>query len=429
MSGTRRVRPSRTRPRLGIAVTVGAMTELCTIQQEGWEGWQPIAESGDLCPTSRTSLAWPAENQRGWPIKPDIVMEGGNYAELGVNRSSTDDLSMLTTMVHPSGRLLDTTRDTSPATALAARYAAILWSHYPKLWPETVRALMVHSAKWTQRMIDRFPGDSKSAAHRRLRCYGYGVPYLRRAIHSVENAVSLTFEGELQPFQKKGSEYRTYQMHVHQLPWPVDVLQGMGAAQVRMRVTLSYFIEPSPGSVGWNVNTRYASHGLRFDVIRPTEDLEGFKRRISRDFWENKTRPADQAEETRNWVIGDQGRRNGSIHSDWWVGSAADLAACGSIVVYPVTGWWRDRHHLDRYEKAARYSLIVSLESDDEMVDLIHPDLPDGGRADRHHGMTPRACPARRPSALAELLPKPAIFTKFSRFQSKRARSFLKREW
>jgi hypothetical protein len=354
-------------------LTVGAMTNLCTIQQEGWEGWHPIAESGDLCPTSRTSLAWPAENQKGWPIKPDIVMEGGNYAESGTSRSSADDLSMLTTILHPSGRLLDTTRDTSPATALAARDAAILWSHYPKLWPETVRALMVHSAKWTQRMIDRFPGTSKAAAQQRLRCYGYGVPDLRRAIHSAENAVSLTFEGELQPFCKKGSEYRTCQMHIHELPWPVEVLQGLGAALVRMRVTLSYFIEPSPGSVGWKVNTRYASHGLRFDVIRPTENLEAFKRRISRDFWENKKRPVGQAKETRNWVIGDNGQTNGCIHSDWWVGRAADLAACGKIVIYPVTGWWKDRHHLGRYENKARYSMVVSLESDDKTVDLYTP--------------------------------------------------------
>jgi hypothetical protein len=354
-------------------LTVGAMTELCMIQQERWEGWQPIAETGDLCPTSRTSLAWPADNQRGWPIKPDLVMEGGNYAQLGNNRSSTDDLSMLTTILHDSGRLLDTTRDTSPATALAARCAAILWSHYPHLWPETVRALLVHSANWSQRMIDRFPGNSKTAAHRRLRCFGYGVPDLRRAIHSAENEVSLTFEGALQPFQKKDSDYRTYQMHLHHLPWPVEVLQAMGAAQVRMRVTLSYFIEPSPGSVGWKVNTRYPSHGLRFDVVRPTESLPDFKKRISRDFWEDGKRPEDKVEETRNWVIGEQGRTHGSIHSDWWAGSAAELATCGSIVVYPVTGWWKDRPHLGRYESFARYSLIVSLESDDENVDLYTP--------------------------------------------------------
>jgi len=353
-------------------LTVGAMTELCVIRQEGLEGWQPIAESGDLCPTSRTSLAWPTDNQKGWPIKPDIVMEGGNYAQMGNDRSSMNDLSMLTTILHPSGRLLDTTRDTSPATMLAARYAAIIWSHYPHLWPETVRALMVHSARWSQRMIARFPGK-KVAAQRRLRCFGYGVPDLKRAIHSAENKVSLTFEGELQPFQKKDSAYRTYQLHLHRLPWPAEVLLSMGEAKVRMHVTLSYFIEPSPGCVGWKVNTRYASHGLRFDVVRPTESIEGFKKRISRDFWNDRKRPADKVKETRNWVIGDDGRTHGSIHSDWWVGSAAELATCGELIVYPVTGWWKDRPHLGRIDSKARYSLIVTLESDDVNVDLYTP--------------------------------------------------------
>jgi hypothetical protein len=355
------------------ALTVGAITEKVMIEEPGFQVWQPIAQSGDLCPTSRTSLPWPEANQGGWPIKPDIVMEGGNYATVGTNRMSHDDLSLLTTILHPDGRLLETTRDTSPATALAARYAAIIWSRYPQLWPETVRALMVHSANWNQRMIDQIPGNTKAAAHRRLRCYGYGVPDLQRAINSAENTVSLIFEGELQPFCKKDSDYRTYQMHVHQLPWPVAVLQGMEAAPVRMRVTLSYFIEPSPGSVGWKVNTRYASHGLRFDVIRPTETLDSFKRRISREFWEEGKRPENQAEESRNWVVGEQGRTRGSIHSDWWMGSAAELAASGSIVVYPVTGWWKERPHLERVESKARYSMIVSLESDDQNVDLYTP--------------------------------------------------------
>lgn len=354
-------------------LTVGAMTELCMIQQEGWDGWSPIAESGDLCPTSRTSLAWPTDNQKGWPIKPDIVMEGGNYAQMGNERLIADDLSMLTTILHPSGRLLDITRDTSPATMLAARYAAIIWSHYPHLWPETVRALMVHSASWTPRMISRFPGNNKATAHRRLRCFGYGVPDLNRAIHSAENVVNLTFEGELQPFHKRDSDYRTFQMHLHHLPWPTEVLLDMGEAQVRMHVTLSYFIEPSPGSVGWKVNTRYASHGLRFDVVRPTESIEDFKKRISRDFWDGGNRPDDKVEETRNWVIGENGRTHGSIHSDWWVGTAAELATCGSIVVFPVSGWWKDRPHLGRYESLARYSMVVSLESDDHNVNLYTP--------------------------------------------------------
>ena len=36
-----------------------------------------------------------------------------------------------------------------------------------------------------------------------------------------------------------------------ELPWPRDVLQGLGEQSVRLRVTLSYFIEPNPGRRGW----------------------------------------------------------------------------------------------------------------------------------------------------------------------------------
>ena len=128
-----------------------------------------------------------------------------------------------------------------------------------------------------------------------------------------------------------------------------------------MRVTLSYFIEPSPNRVGWGVNHRYASHGLRFDVIRPTEGLDGFKARISTAFWENpKTRPKS-AKETRNWVVGERRRSLGSLHSDWWTGRAVELARSGNIIVYPFTGWWKERQHLDRYDQTARYSLVVSI--------------------------------------------------------------------
>ena len=33
--------------------------------------------------------------------------------------------------------------------ALAARLATMVQAQYPALWPETVRALLVHSARWT----------------------------------------------------------------------------------------------------------------------------------------------------------------------------------------------------------------------------------------------------------------------------------------
>jgi hypothetical protein len=355
------------------ALTVGAVTDKVWLEAEV-DGWEPLAEAGDLSPRSRTSLPWPEENQKGWPTKPDIVMEGGNYLQHPhLGRMDVDDLSLLTTCLR-DGRLFDTTHDTSPATALAARYAAIIWSHYPKLWPETVRALMVHSASWNDKMGERFPRETKAEAQPRLRCYGYGVPDLRRALASAENKVTLLYEGELQPFQKKMSEYRSFEMHIHQLPWPIEILEHYDMLQIRMRVTLSYFIEPSPGSVGWSASDRYASHGLRFDVIRLTENLQMLKQRLSRDFWDPpNVRPTNQAEESRNWVIGENGRTHGSVHSDWWVGRAVDLAKCGNIVVYPTGGWWRDRPHLGRYDSKARYAMIVSLESEGEEVELYTP--------------------------------------------------------
>jgi hypothetical protein len=343
------------------ALTVGAFTEKATIEHEDLQDWEPIAAPGDLCPTSRTSLAWRPETQSGWPLKPDLVMEGGNYARKDGAPMSCDDLSLLTTILR-HGRLLTTTRDTSPATALAARMAAILWSHHPKFWPETVRALVVHSASWTNAMKDRFPGDKKSVILQCLRCYGYGVPDLRRALHSAENAVTMIYQGQLQPFRKDESEIKTHQMHLHQLPWPIEVLEELGQEPVSMRVTLSYFVEPSPNGVGW-LNHRYASHGLRFDVIRPTEGLDGFKKRISRAFWDDPNKRPTNAKETREWVIGEDGRSLGSLHSDWWTGTAATLARCGKIVVYPVSGWWRERKHLEKNDQSARYSLIVSIKS------------------------------------------------------------------
>jgi len=355
------------------AVAVGAYTERVFIEHRDYQGWQPVAASGDLCPTSRTSLPWPAESQAGWPIKPDIVMEGGNYAEHGADRAAIDDLTLLTTALSPDGSLLTTISDTSPATAAAARMAAMIWSQYPRLWPETVRGLMLHSARWTPRMVARFPGDSKASVQRRLRCYGYGVPQLQRALWSAENAVTLIHEGELRPYHKVDSEIRSNEMQVHRLPWPTDVLEALGEAQVTMRVTLSYVIEPSPGRIGWMRKHRYQSHGLRFDVSRPLEDENAFRQRLSRSEWDDPEERPENAAETRNWVIGDQGRTHGSIHSDWWRGTAVELASSGLIAVHPVTGWWRERPHLGGWEKSARYSLIVTIEAPELEIDIYTP--------------------------------------------------------
>lgn len=182
--------------------------------------------------------------------------------------------------------------------------------------------------------------------------------------------VALVIESQLQPFDREpGKAVRSKEMQLHSLPWPVQVLQGLGETEVTMRVTLSYFVEPSPGRRGWTRRHRFQSHGLRFDVKRPLESLEAFRQRLSKTAWDDPDVRPQSTGESREWALGSQLRTRGSIHSEW-TGTAADLAESGVIGIYPVTGWWRERPHLDRWNRFARYSLIVSIETPRTDVDL-----------------------------------------------------------
>ena len=79
--------------------------------------------------------------------------------------------------------------------------------------------------------------------------------------------------------------------------------------------------------------------------------------------WEDPDeRPGNRVQDS-GWHLGSTLRTKGSIHSDTWSGSAAELAARGYVGVYPVTGWWRERKHLRKWNKAARYALLVTIES------------------------------------------------------------------
>ena len=146
-------------------------------------------------------------------------------------------------------------------------------------------------------------------------------------------------------------------------------LEQLGETVVQMRVTLSYFIEPNPSERGIRSRYRYESHGLRFDVKRPLESEDEFRARINavaRDEEEGTRSGGDDPQ----WDVGKQNRHRGSLHSDIWHGTAADLASRGILAVYPALGWWKTRTGLERYNKPARYSLIVSIHAPEVDVDL-----------------------------------------------------------
>jgi hypothetical protein len=358
-------------------LTVGAYTEKTEITEANTAGYSAIAPAGGLSPFSTTSATW----SKPWPLKPDVVFEGGNVAITHQFQTpyaeSKDSLSLLTTFYRPTERLLTITSRTSAATALCSRMAAQLMAHYPEIWPETVRALIVHSAEWTGQMRKDFlPPQARSKDYKHLiRHCGFGVPSLERALWSASNSLTLIAQDQLQPFVLEGASDPTFRnMHLHRLPWPEEALMDLGETWVEMRVTLSYFIEPSPGIVerGGGGRYRYESHGLRFEAKRPEERIDAFRARINRRVREAEEGSYSGGGSDPNWQLGSKLRHLGSLHSDTWTGTAAALAQRGVIAVYPVAGWWKNRKKLGGYDKPARYALIVSIRTPETGIDLYN---------------------------------------------------------
>jgi len=160
-------------------------------------------------------------------------------------------------------------------------------------------------------------------------------------------------------------------MNLHQLPWPLAELEALGETEVEMRVTLSYFIEPNPSVRGFRSRYRYESYGLRFDVKRQYESEQDFRTRINAAARDEEAGTRSSSGD-QGWLIGKQNRHKGSLHSDIWRGSAADLASRGILAIYPALGWWKTRPRLERYDKPARYALIVSIRAPEVDVDLYN---------------------------------------------------------
>ena len=361
------------------ALTVGAYTEKTTVDESGFENWTPMAEHGDLSPATRTSRNW------GWvrqaPYKPEIVAEGGNrlISPDATEVSDADCVSLLTTSGRSTVQLFETTKDSSAATALISNYAAQLMAEYPTLWPETIRGLLVHSARWTTRMYERYgvlqaAHSAKVAKETMLRTVGYGVPNLERAKFSLSNEFTMVSENVIRPFTKKpgasaSEDPKLNKMQLYQLPWPSGVLRALPSdLDVKLKVTLSYFIEPNPSRRGFKKRYSYQSHALRFDVIKPGQHIDNFKAQVNALMVDDDyERPEG---DRSGWTLGSSLRKRGSIHSDVWIGSAQDLADMHTIAICPVGGWWKYKTGMDRWQNEVRYSLLISLEVPDTDVNV-----------------------------------------------------------
>jgi hypothetical protein len=202
-----------------------------------------------------------------------------------------------------------------------------------------------------------------------LRRFGFGVPSADRALRSARNALTLVVQDRLRPFENT----KLCEMKLHELPWPKPELAALGNTKVRMRVTMSYFIEPNPGRRGWRNRYRYASHGLRFRVMLPTDSVADFRKRINKLALSEDEEKPDSAKDAAEWALGPDLRHRGSLHADMWEGPAIELARRGAVGIYPVSGWWKDQVERDRSALGVRYALVVSIEAPEVSVDIWTP--------------------------------------------------------
>ena len=105
---------------------------------------------------------------------------------------------------------------------------------------------------------------------------------------------------------------------------------------------------------------------------RSLETTAQFRQRINRAAEAGEEGEVGAAAGADNWVLGTV-RDRGSIHSDIWRGNAAELASRDAIGVFPVSGWWKEKPGLQRWERSARYSLLVSIRAPEAEIDLYTP--------------------------------------------------------
>lgn len=347
------------------ALTVGAFTERVDLPPgQAYAEYRAVAtKPGGISPFTSTGV--PGSD---WPIKPDVVLEGGNLAASNLlYDSDIDTFSALTTQrTQVAGRPLATLNMTSEATARAARLAATIWSVEPRLRSETVRGLIVHSANWTGTMLEQFPSIND-----RLIACGYGLPDERFASECAQGVATIVVEDNLpnaaieeQPKKKAPKRPNTKttepklrrKVKLYRLPIPESLLVDSDP-DVELRVTLSYFSEPN--RFGRSI---YRGLDLKWDMQGPQELEEEFLQRINvlkRAKGANGKPVKVVTKKSFAWDIGIQLRSRGTVQSDRWRGKMSSLVGDKLIAIVPVLGWWDQRKLLKTQEMP--FSLVVSV--------------------------------------------------------------------
>jgi hypothetical protein len=357
------------------ALTVGSVT-YDAATQGGWQTFTPRAD-------------YPSAFSRSGPgiwqvIKPEVVEYGGDCVRTTNEppdihpggRVAAACPQLVRSTMHPPGPAVD--RDetgTSFAAPKVTRIAAELQRAMPDQPVLLYRALIVQSAKWPSwaedvlrklRIDDDLSDEQKQkfigSAQRTLRCIGYGIPDLARALSNTDYRTTFVSDGE--------NLIRAGECHIYQVPIPEIMRQAGDDYDIRIDVTLSYVALPR--RTRRNLR-RYLSTWVDWKSNNLGESLNDFRARAMADA---ETEEESVPSSALPWTIHEKGswglirqvkRNSGTVQKDWAVVRSNTLPEHFCVAVVGHQGWSRDP------DSVARYSLAVTIEILGQEIQIYEP--------------------------------------------------------
>ena len=221
-----------------------------------------LAEGDPLTIQSIASEDEPSPFTRTGPgitdaLKPDFVDRGGNAVFDGLNyklrvgneHPPAGILSLHNDYTH---RLFKTVSGTSFATPLVSYKSAMIVEEYKNTSANLVRSLLAVSSEQPERGLEKLNSTEPKIRHS---VFGYGVPYVFRALYSEDSRVILTAESTLPPNK----------FAIFELPIPEDYQSTNGERQIRVALAFRPNVR--------RTRKDYLGTVMQFDLIRGKSSL------------------------------------------------------------------------------------------------------------------------------------------------------------
>ena len=158
--------------------------------------------------------------------KPDILYHGGDWDNmLGCSATGMTFLSAVT------GQYFDKSTGTSFSAGLIGNIAAKILNQYPQLRMQTVKALIINSAKLPK--LSTFFDDLSDKMRKRI--IGKGIPEQEECLFSDSNSATIIIEDEIEP-----DKIKSYPINIPQ--YLLDKTSNNTVLDIK--ATLCYSFEP-----------------------------------------------------------------------------------------------------------------------------------------------------------------------------------------